>query len=137
MFDQVTQMMGPSITLTYASILALIFAALSLNVAIRRGTGGPSYGPGDDNELMGMMRAQQNFAEYVPLILIVLAGLEMTGADATWLRILGGSLVVARVLHAAGLIIGPGFIIGRGIGALGTILILGGSAVWALIRVLS
>jgi len=137
MFDQVAQMMGPSITLTYGSILALIFVALSLNVALRRGAGGPSHGPGDDNELMGAMRAQENFAEYVPLALILLAGLEMTGADTTWLRILGGSLVVARLFHAAGLIIGPSFIIGRAIGALGTMLILGGSAVWALIRVLS
>ena len=137
MFDQVAQMMGPTITLTYGSILALIFLVLSFKVALTRGTTGVSFGPGENDELMGWMRAQQNFAEYVPLILLLLAGLEMTGADTTWLRILGGSLVVARLFHAAGLIIGAKFVIGRAIGALGTIVILGGAAVWALIRVLS
>jgi uncharacterized membrane protein YecN with MAPEG domain len=137
MFDQVAQMVGPSITLTYGSILALIFVALSLNVSLRRGAKGISHGPGESDELMGIMRAQENFAEYVPLTLIVLAGLEMTGADATWLRVLGGSLVIARVLHAAGLIIGRSFMIGRAVGALGTLTILAGAAVWSLIRVLS
>ena len=137
MFDQIAQMAGPSITLTYGSILTLIFVALSLNVALKRGSGKVSHGPGPNDELMSIMRAQQNFAEYVPLALLLLAGLELTGADATWLRILGGSLVVARVLHAAGLIIGPKFIIGRAIGAMVTLLILGGEAIWALVRVLS
>ena len=137
MLDQVMGMAGPSITLTYASILALIFVVLSLNVAVKRGTGQILHGPGESNELMGAMRAQENFAEYVPLALILLAGLEMTEADATWLRVLGGGLVIVRIFHAAGLIIGPSFIIGRAIGAMGSMLIIAGSAIWALVRVLS
>jgi len=128
---------GPAITLTYGSILAIIFVILSFNVAMKRGSAKISHGPGDNNELLVPMRAQENFAEYVPIALALLACLEMTGGDQTWLRVLGGGLVIARVLHAAGLYIGEKFIIGRGIGALGTLLIIAAEGIWGLVRVLS
>ena len=123
-----------AVTMTYGSILAIIFVALSLNVGLRRGTEKIPFGPGDNDELLTKMRAQQNFAEYVPLALLLLAGLEANGADTTMLRVLGGSLVVARVLHAWGLIAGQ--IIGRGIGTLATMLVLLIEGIWGLVIVM-
>ena len=135
MFDQLASAAMPfQISLTYGAILAIIFVGLSFYVAITRGTKGIPFGAGEGDELMPAMRAQQNFAEYVPLALILLAGLEASGADDTWLRILGGSLVVVRLAHAWGLISGQ--IIGRGIGALGTLVILLAEGVWGLMIVL-
>ena len=137
MLDQVMSMAGPSVTLTYAAVLGLIFVVLSFNVATKRGSMKISHGPGPNNEIEGAMRAQENFAEYVPLALILMAGLELTGADTTLLRWIGGLLVVVRLSHAIGLIAEPKLIIARAIGALGTLLIIAAESIWALVRVLS
>jgi len=131
------QLAAPSITMTYGSMLALLFVALSLNVALKRGSTKVSHGFGENEELAGMVRAQENFAEYVPLALLLLAGLEMAGGGDTALRVLGGGLVISRVLHALGLIIGPKLIIARAIGAMGTLLILAAEGIWGLVIVLS
>lgn len=46
------------------------------------------------------MQAQQNFAEYVPIALILLALLEFNGATSSTLNGLGIALVLFRVSHA-------------------------------------
>jgi uncharacterized protein len=137
MLGQVMQLAAPTITMTYGSMLALLFVALSFNVALKRGSMKISHGLGENNEMAGIVRAQENFAEYVPFALLLLAGLEMSGGDDTGLRVLGGGLVVARVLHALGLIVGPKLIIARAIGATATLAILAAEGVWGLVIVLS
>ena len=58
---------------------------------------------GDEVMLNKAVRAHGNNIEYVPITLIGLALLAMTGATAQTISILGGTLVVARVSHAYGI----------------------------------
>ena len=88
----------------YASILALLIVWLSLNVIKLRRANKVILGDGDNNHLQYAIRAQGNATEYIPICLILLVLLELSGASL-WLVHLGGvTIVVGRVLHAKGLL---------------------------------
>ncbi len=96
--------MNVSIILPYAGLLALVLLGLSYNVVRLRRKHQVGIGTGDVPELARGIRAHANFCEYVPLALIVLFGLALTGAAPIWaLHALGAALVIGRVLHAVGL----------------------------------
>jgi uncharacterized membrane protein YecN with MAPEG domain len=104
--DQIMHL--PHITLTVGSVLGLMFFILSFltirgrvkkKVAVGRGAGG---------EVSGLVRAHGNFAEYVPLILILMALVELPGGGPARLGILGGGLILGRLLHAYGMIASNG-----------------------------
>lgn len=118
----------PVITLTYASVLGLVFLLMSINVVRHRARAKVDIGYGEDKDLGGVFRAHANFAEYVPLILVILALTEGAGGDDLLLRILGGGLVVARLLHVWGLSSSTGVTPGRFIGTILT---------WAVLLVAS
>jgi len=97
----------PPITLATAGILGLIY--LSLTIGVVRGRfkskvmlGDGSGKPGGDG-LYVAVRAHGNFAEYVPLALILLGGIEMAGAPRWLCLVLAAMLVVGRLLHPLGL----------------------------------
>lgn len=87
-----------TITLLYAGLLGLWFFVLSLRV-IQGRRGGISLGDGGDPAMLRLMRGQANFAEYVPLTLLLIALLESQGLAAWVIHWLGGGLLVARLLH--------------------------------------
>lgn len=58
----------------------------------------------DDGILQRKVRAHGNFVEYVPLGLLFIVALELMHSQTWLLWLLGGSLTVARILHAYGLI---------------------------------
>lgn len=92
-----------TITPLYAGALAILFLALSFRVVQQRGHG-VSLGDGGDQELLRRIRGHGNFAEYVPLILLLLAMLETGGATPPWLlHLLGATLLLARLLHGIAL----------------------------------
>lgn len=97
--------MGMNITITafYGSLLALCFIALSFNVIRLRFKLKVGLGDGGEEPLVKAIRAHGNFAEYIPLALILLAGFELSGTDNLWLHILGSVLFLSRILHALGL----------------------------------
>ena len=111
-----------AITALYALVLALIGSYLAFRAGSRRGQTGISIWYGDDAQLALEMRRHANFAEFVPLALILMAIVELNGIAPWVLHAAGGLLVVARVLHPLGLdaeeISSPL----RGIGAGGTLL---------------
>lgn len=87
----------------YAGLLAIWFLVLSYRVVQRR-SHGVSLGDGGDDTLMRRIRGHGNFTEYVPLILLMLALLEIGGATPIWLlHVLGATLLIARVLHGIAL----------------------------------
>jgi len=92
-----------TITAFYGSLLALLFIALSFNVIRLRFKLKVGVGDGGERSLTKAIRIHGNFAEYMPLALILLAGYELSGADSLWLHILGSVLFISRVLHAIGL----------------------------------
>lgn len=128
--------MIPRITLFIASLHALMFVALSLRVVGRRRAARVGVGSGGDEALSLRMRVHGNFAEYVPLALLMLALLELSGLPAALLWALGLVLLLGRVLHAVGLGSSPGYSFGRFSGALLTMVVLVAEALAGLWRFL-
>ena len=89
------------VTPLYAGLLAVFFFILSIRVvALRRRV---SLGDGGDPVVLRRMRGHANFAEYVPLILLMMAFLEYQHLASWRLHALGATLVVARLLHGIAL----------------------------------
>jgi uncharacterized protein len=105
------------ITPLYAGILALLFFALCLRVSSLRGTKRASLGDGGDPELMRAIRGHANFAEFVPLILLMMALLELSKFSIYLLHAMGITLVLARLLHGYALSFTEKFKFGRFWGA--------------------
>ena len=112
------------VTPLYAGILALLYFALSYRVVQMRGHGQPSLGDGGDTALLRRIRGHANFAEYVPLILLMIGLLELGHFPETLLHALGASLVVARILHGYALSYTDAFKFGRYWGTALTFLLL-------------
>ena len=113
------------VTAFYAGIFALFALYLSFQAGSYRGKSGVSvlYGDPVNMELAQRVRRHQNFLEYVPMIVILMALMELNGGSTTFIHSVGASLVVARVAHAVGLQHANMAHIGRLIGAGGTALI--------------
>ena len=93
----------PTLTAFYGAILALIYVGLAGWVVAGRVSDDTLHGQGDDF-LSKRIRIHANFAEYVPLALLLIAFLE-AGGGASWLvRTLLIILVVARILHPIGML---------------------------------
>ncbi len=53
--------------------------------------------------MLSAIRAHGNFAEYVPLTLLLMALCELAGVGALWLHLGGVLLLAGRILHAIGI----------------------------------
>lgn len=130
-------MQTPSVTGFYLGLLALIYAVLALEVARLRRGNRVLFGDGENVRLRSAIRAHANFVEYVPIIALSVAMLEMSGIPATGVHVLMGALLVARLLHPLGMYSKPGtwqFGTGRVGGILITIGVLVAAALSALSR---
>ncbi|MFN3868398.1 MAG: MAPEG family protein [Hyphomicrobiaceae bacterium] len=90
------------VTALYAGLLAPLFVLLSIRVIGQRRVAKVAIGHGDDSALLRRMRVHANFAEYVPLALVLMALLESMGANAYLLHALGATLLIGRLIHAFG-----------------------------------
>jgi hypothetical protein len=116
------------VTAFYAGLLALLFLVLSARV-IQFRQRGISLGDGGDPRMLRLIRGHGNFAEYVPLILVMMVILE-AGRTPVWLlHALGITLLLARMLHGFALSFTDRFRFGRFWGAAFTFAALGTSAV--------
>lgn len=118
------------VTPLYAGILALVFVVLSIRVIQGRYAARAALGDGGDRVLFRRQRAHANFAEYVPLVLVLMAFLELQ-SGAPWLvHAIGALLLVGRLLHAYGISCEPETIKFRQAGMAMTFsaLIVGGAA---------
>jgi uncharacterized membrane protein YecN with MAPEG domain len=97
----------PSITAGYLALLALLYAVLGLQVSRLRRGNRVLFGDGDNIKLRSAIRAHANFAEYVPIIALMVAMLEMSGLSARWVHLLMAALLLARLLHPLGMYVGP------------------------------
>ena len=129
--------MSVQISAIYASVLAIVFIVLSYRVAQRRMRFQVGLGTGDNRELERAVRIHGNFAEYVPLALLLLALFESGGAPGWAVHAAGAALLIARVLHAVGLTQSSGRTTGRFTGILATWLVILGLALGNLVRALT
>ena len=121
-------------TLTAAAACALVNIWLSVRIGRVRTAEKISIGDGGHDLLARRMRAQLNFAENTPLVLILIAGIELAGRGSAWLLPLGGVYALGRVAHGIGMD-GGSFGHGRTVGTLITMLTLLGLAVVAVLAV--
>jgi uncharacterized membrane protein YecN with MAPEG domain len=111
------------VTPLYAGMLTIWFVVLSIRVAnLRRG--GISFGDNGDIAVTRVVRAQANFAEYVPLALLMMGFLEASRYSIYLLHALGIALVIARLFHGLALSFGWSARFGRMVGAALTFIVL-------------
>lgn len=111
-------MLSPVISSLYGGLLGLLYLSLCWRVVDRRRQARVGLGSGGDAALERAIRVHGNFAEYVPLFLLLLLAAELGGA-ATWLlHVLGAVFLVARIGHAYGLSRSSGTSRGRFLGTL-------------------
>ena len=122
----------PKITLLFASLHALLLLALIAPISRHRHRHKIGLGSGGDPVLERKIRAHANFIEFVPIALVLLALLELAGLQPGWLWMFGGTLLLARVMHALGLSRHAGYSFGRFWGTVLTMLVLLGMAVAGL-----
>ena len=123
--------MPPVITPIYAAALTLLFIVLSARVIAVRQSNRVSLGDAGHPDLLGRIRAHGNFAEYVPLGVILLLMAELAGTSPVLLHLSGLLLLAGRICHAWALS-GRGRFGARTIGMLMTFAALALSAALAL-----
>jgi uncharacterized protein len=124
------------VTPLYAGLLTLLFVLLSYRVVQFRQKGIP-LGDGGDPKMLRVIRGHANFAEYVPLALLLMAILELGHNSIYVLHAIGIALILSRILHAYALSYTPRFRFGRVWGAGLTFVVLAVEAVlclWQAIR---
>ena len=95
------------VTSIVASALTIIFINLSFAVIGLRRKNKVGLGSGGHEDLERAIRAQGNFAEYVPFGIILIACLELNGAPWWLVAIPGITLIVGRMIHAKGINVPP------------------------------
>ena len=94
----------PSVEITalFASLLAIMQIVFTLRVVAYRRGNKISLGDGADSEMVKRIRAHANFTETVPIALILLLLIELSGANSSLVFLLGGLLLLARTAHYIG-----------------------------------
>ena len=92
-----------AITPIYAIILTVFFIWLSLRVIGERRGKGFAYGDNSSPRIQAKIRAQANWAEYVPITLLLMLMAELQGNSGFWLHLTGVILTIGRVMHGVGM----------------------------------
>ncbi len=92
----------PQIVPIYAGLLGLVFISLSVRVIRARRQERVALGDGGNPQLRRAIRVHANFAEYVPLALILIAFAELQGQPGVLVHTLGLALLIGRLIHASG-----------------------------------
>jgi len=121
------------VTVLYAGLNGLLVLVLAGAVMRQRVRAGVEIGDGGSVELLRAQRALGNWAEYVPLTLILMGLLEAQRTSLYLLHALGIALVVGRLLHAWGLWRSSGRSFGRAAGIGLTWAVLGVASVAAIL----
>ncbi|HUL05784.1 MAG TPA: MAPEG family protein [Candidatus Acidoferrum sp.] len=91
-----------SVTPVYAGLLALMFILLSVRVIGMRRAARVALGDGGNPALLRRQRVHGNFAEYVPLALLLMALAELQHLPDWLIHAIGILLLVGRATHAYG-----------------------------------
>jgi uncharacterized protein len=111
------------VTPFYAGLLVLWFLVLCVRVVNLRRRG-IAFGDNGQIDVIRVVRAQANFAEYVPLALLLMGFLEVGRFSIYALHALGLTLLVARLVHGVALSFGWHMRTGRVVGAALTLVVL-------------
>ena len=95
-------MSNPMITPFYAAVIALLFVLLSVRTLLLRRKLKVAIGHGAQPELERAARVHANFAEYVPIALLLIFFLEISTDSGRLIHILCALLLIGRLAHAYG-----------------------------------
>ena len=118
------------IALATAGAAALVNFWLSWRIAQLRQSEDIWIGDGGHPKLTARMRAQANFAEYVPLVLVLIAVIEAAKGSHLWLAIVAAIFILARILHGFGM---DGWRPGRMAGMIGTAPVMIGLGLYSVV----
>src|SRR5438067_13933391 len=91
------------VTLAAAAALGLLNMWLGWRVGQYRGRFKVSVGDGGHEPLLRRMRAQANFIESAPILLLLLLALELSGANRLALAVIAAIFVLVRIAHPIGM----------------------------------
>lgn len=123
--------MNLPLTLTMAAAAGLINIWLAIRIGQVRTSQKVSVGDGGNEFVIRRMRAQANFVEFTPFVLILIAGLEASDYAATWLWVVGVIYMIGRLAHGLGMD-GGALGLGRTLGTITTLLTLLGLSGYAV-----
>lgn len=113
--------MTPTITATYAAVVAIYYIAMTGHVIATRAKTDVALGDGGNPSMLLAIRRHGNMAEYAPFALLIMGLAEMFGLGAIWLHVSGIALVAGRLLHPMGLHVAEGSMAPRIAGMLATL----------------
>jgi uncharacterized membrane protein YecN with MAPEG domain len=90
------------VVLLYAALLALLFVVLSVRTLLMRRRLEIAIGDAGNQAMLRATRVHANFAEYVPLSLLLIYFVEASGASPLFVHALGAGVLAGRVAHAVG-----------------------------------
>lgn len=120
------------VTLCTAAAAAILAIWLMIRVGQVRNSESVSVGDGGNDKVLRRMRAHANFIESTPLLLVLVAAIEISDKGGAWLPYVAGLFIIGRVLHAFGME-ENGLAKGRFIGTIITLLSLLGLAIYAVL----
>ena len=91
------------VTLISVAAAALINLWLAIRVGQMRGKTKTIHGDDAGGPLTRRMRAQLNFVENTPFVLLLILALELSGRTGMWLAIVAAIYFVGRILHGIGM----------------------------------
>jgi len=91
------------VTLVIAAACAVINIWLAVRLVRGRMRGKVLMGDGGEPAMLSGMRAHANFTEYTPIVLILIALIELARGPVTWLWLIGAVYVLARIAHPLGM----------------------------------
>ena len=92
----------PTILPIYAAIFAIFFIVLSIRTIRQRRNLKIGLGDAGNKDMQRAMRVHANFAEYVPLSLLMIYLVEQSGVYAWFVHALCMGLLIGRMSHAYG-----------------------------------
>ena len=118
------------ITLASAGAAAIINIWLGVRIGQVRTKAKISIGDGGNIALITRMRAQANFIEFTPIVLILIGAIELTKGSPIWLWAIAALFLLGRIGHALGM---DGLPAGRMVGTLISMLTLLGLGIYAIV----
>lgn len=91
------------ITLTIAGAAAIVNIWLAIRIVTLRLKAKVLIGDGGNALLAARMRAQLNYIEYTPLVLILMALIELARGTHSWLWAAGIIYILGRIVHPFGM----------------------------------
>lgn len=121
----------------YVALNLLLHFFLMMLIGQHRVKAKISLGDGGDTSLLGKIRAQGNYLENAPLVLIALIMMATLSATPLALHIVGAGFTLGRIAHAHGITRPGNNGIGRTIGIIMTVLSILGSSAYILYKIFS